>query len=208
MARARPNQPASQQQDQDLDPQDAVDESPDVAFAEEKITDLGAPRVESLFSNPDAVRRLPSPEREPVMKGDVTAKNRREREHELASARALGGEPFAALERNVARAKAALVDAPDGADLVALQKAYRLAKEELDKESARLGEEARKRAKVRRYRVFDNNAGKGRLASTPGSAGRAKLNPGKEIDSLNYDVEALKKQGVKLEEIVDDEAAA
>ena len=56
--------------------------------------------------------------------------------------------------------------------------------------------------------VVDTNAGKGRLASTPGSHGRARLSPGKVIDSLNYDVAALRSQGVKLEEIRDEDEAA
>lgn len=209
MARARPENTTSKQS-----PQDDLDREPDgpaadpPGFGDETITDMGGPRAESLLRD-DAMRRLPDPRaQQPARKADATAKNRRETEHDIASARALGGERFAALEAAVARAKTRLLDAPDGADLPALQAAYRAAKHDHDEAAAMYAAEARKKAEVKRYRVVDNNAGKGRLASTPGSHGRARLSPGKVIDSLNYDVAALRSQGVKLEEIRDEDEAA
>ena len=51
-----------------------------------------------------------------------------------------------------------------------------------------------------RFRVVDNNNGKARLAMA-GSGGQSRFPPGKEVDSLNYDIGDLRRQGIKLEEI-------
>lgn len=177
------------------------------SFADEKIVQSG-PKAGALL-DADIGKHLPDPRADvPRQRGDATAKNRREQEHDLASARVLGGEKFAELERRVARARAALLEAPEGADLAGLQKAYRETKHEHDEAAARYAEQAREKAKVRRYRVVDNNNGKARLANTAGSHGRARFHPGKEVDSLNYDIDALRKQGVRLEEIDDENEAA
>lgn len=55
-------------------------------------------------------------------------------------------------------------------------------------------EAAKARQVVKRYRVLEKH-----IVSDNGS--RVALTPGKVIDSLNYNIERLQKQGVKLEEV-------
>lgn len=200
MARARNANLSQSAPDGEID----GDVSPPEALSDEQVTDLGGPPVANLLRG-DPPRRLPDPrEQTPVKKADATAGNRRGPDaFDVASARVIGGEAFADLERSLARAKSAFLEAADGADLGELRARYQATKREHDEAVLKLSAEARKSAEIKRYRVLGE---KGKLAATSGSHGRARLNPGKVVDSLNFDIAALKSQGIRLREIGPDDA--
>lgn len=172
--------------------------------ADEQMTSLGG-SIEQLFAGggEDAVKGPGQIRRDGQLKQpSAGAANPAPA---IASARAIGGAAFAAMERETARARDALTEAPDGADLEALRRAYREKKTRLDEEIERLAAKAAEGARVRRYEVVDNNQGKPRSVATPGSIGQARIPPGKRVDSLNYDIPALLRSSIKLRELGDDE---
>ncbi len=201
MARARPE--GSQQSQHVSD--DSEPEPREQGKSVEQIVQLSGARVDDLFGGEggvDGYRRLADPRSfVPAVKGDATRNNRTGRGDRIVTARVLGGETFARLERDLAARATALLQADDGADLVALKKAYGEAQKIHDEAVERYAVEAAKRAVVKRYEVEDNNRGHSRLVSTRGSLGQARLSPGKVVDSLNYDIEGLRRQGVKLKEL-------
>lgn len=203
MARARSqNDPTNRQHPAGDDGEQ--DEPFDVG-AKEHVTIIGGGVASSLVDDDRSMKHLPDPRESPAtVKGDATAKNRDPSINAITSARALGGESFKRLERQLIKARTAVLEAEEGSDVAALQKAYREAKREHDEAAEGYAMEAAKKAKVRKYRVVDNNQGKARNVSGTGSLGQARMPPGKEVDSLNYNIESLRKQGIKLEEILDE----